>query len=134
MSVPQPSRPARLGGAVLALTVPAAAAVRTRRAAPAALSSASRVLLVGYVLPGAVLEELIWRAPLTSGARRRRRAAVSMAGFAALHVRRDGIASTPVHLALAAAWTTAALLGRTIVWTSVSHAAYNYLARAGRRQ
>jgi hypothetical protein len=123
---------ARVAGAVLALAVPGGAAALTRATFIAPASPAGRGLLVGHVFSGALLEELLWRAPLTDDRHRIRRAALSMTGFVALHVRRDGAASAPIHVVLAGAWTASALLGRTIRWTCLSHAAYNYLALTGR--
>lgn len=120
----------RPGGAVagslaLAAAVPVAAARRGEVSLPA--SGAGRLLLIGYVLPGAVVEELLWRGPLTR-APSARGTATSVAGFVALHVLRDGVRSAPAHLTLACTWTASALLGRTVVWSALSHGAYNLIA------
>jgi hypothetical protein len=50
----------------------------------------------------------------------------SAAGFLALHVRRDGADSLPVHLTTTASWTVSALLGRRLRWPVLCHAGYNF--------
>lgn len=103
-------------------------------------STAGRLLLGGYVAGGALVEEALWRAPLIlicerTGSRpavAARRvgwpAALSAAGFLALHVRRDGARSLPAHLTTTASWTVSALLGRQLRWPVLGHAGYNFAA------
>jgi hypothetical protein len=111
-------------------------------------SVAGRLLLGGHVLAGALVEEVLWRGPLIllatparTGARAasaRRAVPVAMrtvpaallsaAGFLALHVRRDGAGSLPVHLTTTASWTASALLGRQLRWPVLCHAGYNFAA------
>jgi hypothetical protein len=101
-------------------------------------STAGRLLLGGYVAAGALLEEVLWRAPLIlirarTGTRPSARhasgaAALSAAGFLALHLRRDGARSLPAHLTTTASWTLAALVGRQLRWPLIAHAGYNFAA------
>jgi hypothetical protein len=97
---------------------------------PPALSALGRLVLGGYVASGALVEELMWRAPLTLPRTARGRvcaAGLSGSGFLLLHLRRDGAASAPAHLITTASWTTAAVLARRLRWVVLSHALYNYL-------
>lgn len=91
-------------------------------------SWSGRLILGGYLSAGVLVEELLWRGPLATGRARTVRAALSGAGFAAIHVRRDGRSSAPAHLVLAAAWTTSVLIGRQLRWAVLSHLGYNCLA------
>jgi hypothetical protein len=97
-------------------------------------SAAGRTLLSGYVLAGALLEEVLWRAPLilldgrTGDRALAGWAVLSGAGFLALHLRRDGARSLPVHLTTTTSWTASALLARQLRWPVLAHAGYNLAA------
>lgn len=119
-------------GPALALVVPAALALapargrrglRWQRRDPAA-----EVVVAAWVISGALAEELIWRVPPLLTRHRVGYSAASALAFAALHIRRDGRASAPGHLALAAAWSASAVRDRTVFWPTVGHVLYNYLA------
>ncbi|MEO8888781.1 MAG: CPBP family intramembrane glutamic endopeptidase [Jatrophihabitantaceae bacterium] len=110
--------------------------LRTRARWQPPPSLLGRLMLGGHVASGAVLEELLWRAPLTVPRSRGAgtvAAGVSAAGFLALHVRRDGRPSVPVHAVTTASWTVAAVLGRRVRWSILSHALYNFLVLSLRR-
>ncbi len=89
---------------------------------------AAEAVVAGYVISGAVAEELLWRAPPLLLTRRGLSATSSALVFAALHVRRDGPDSAAGHLVLTGAWSIAAALDRTVFWPVVGHVLYNYLA------
>jgi hypothetical protein len=121
--------------AALALAGPVAVlthALRGRRvtmALPA--STTGKLLLAGHVLSSVVLEEQLWRAPVTYPRSRRAQlglAAASATGFVEMHVRRDGPESAPVHMLNTAGWTASAVVSRSLLWSTLSHAGYNYAA------
>lgn len=96
-------------------------------------SGAGKALLVGHVVAGAWVEELLWRGPLVHlrpGPLRALAALGSGLAFVGVHVPRDGWRAVPVQTLNAASWTAATLTdGR--VWRSVvSHAGYNLAALA----
>ncbi|SHG04522.1 CAAX protease self-immunity [Jatrophihabitans endophyticus] len=131
----EPAGPARRGGAyLLALTAPGVAVARVAGGARWTLPAPSPqglTLLALWVGSGALVEELLWRAPLTllaPGWRRRALAAASGAGFFAAHVRRDGMAATMVHAPNTVSWTAAALLARRVHPSLVAHLGYNAVA------
>ena len=99
-------------------------------------SGVGLVMLGGYLASGVLAEELLWRAPLTFGRTCRGTACLAVlsgAGFVALHVRRDGLASTPLHAVNTASWTASVVLGRRLRWAMLSHFLYNCLAVSLRR-
>jgi membrane protease YdiL (CAAX protease family) len=99
-------------------------------------SGVGLVMLGGYLASGVLAEELLWRAPLTFCRTRRSAACVAMlssAGFVGLHVRRDGLASAPVHAVNTASWTASVVFGRRLRWPMLSHFLYNCLAVSLRR-
>jgi hypothetical protein len=95
-------------------------------------------MLAGYALAVALVEESLYRAPVSRHARHgRTRAAsalavASTACFVGLHLRRDGRAAAPAHLVNACSWTASALLGGTVRWSVASHTLYNYAAMSVR--
>jgi hypothetical protein len=106
---------------------------RTRGAAARAVppSAAGKLLLAAYVGSGAILEELAWRACLVWPMRRGVRGCLMAGGaygFAAVHVRRDGPGSAPVHLLNTLAWTACAACGGRMRWPVTSHFLYNWIA------
>lgn len=115
--------------AVAATLVRHRAAGGLRVAAPP--SWAGRLLLAGRLAANALVEELLWRAPLTRlrpGGVRLFAGTAGAAAFVGLHLRRDGARALPVHALTTASWTAAALLDRRLRWPVVSHTAYNYAA------
>ena len=113
--------------------------VLVRRAVPGARwspppSGAGKAMLAGYVLAVAMIEEILYREPVSRYAGQERRAAALATGvagaahFVALHVRRDGVGALAAHAVNAGCWTSSALLGRTVRWSVAAHAAYNYAA------
>lgn len=94
-------------------------------------SAAGRLMLAGYLGSGALVEELLWRSPLTVLRGRTSRAIASLlsaAGFLWLHLRRDGAGSAPAHLLTTASWTASTLLALQLRWPVLSHTLYNYAA------
>jgi membrane protease YdiL (CAAX protease family) len=132
-----PARRVRAARELLAMTVaatsPAAAALvaRHRRARRQPATPLGLALLAAYAGSVALCEELLWRAPLLrlpAGPVRGAAAVLAGAGFAGLHLRRDGRRAGPVHAFNTAAWTAATLLGGRLRWPVLAHAAYDLLA------
>jgi membrane protease YdiL (CAAX protease family) len=88
-------------------------------------------MLAGYVITGALAEELLWRQPLTYPLPRRIRlamAAISGSGFVLAHLPRDGREAAAIHTINTSSWTAAAIAGRSIRWPMISHCVYNWLS------
>jgi CAAX prenyl protease-like protein len=129
--------PARPGvAAVLAAAGPGALvsrALRRGRWSPPP-SATGKAMLTGYVLAVALIEETLYRGPVSRYAGQERRvaalvtASLSVAGFVALHVRRDGARTFGAHLVNAGCWTASAFAGRSLRWSIAAHSAYNYAA------
>jgi hypothetical protein len=100
---------------------------RFQRLGPAPVTA----LAVLRALAGALIEEVIWRGPVLRLTSRPARALAVLGGgvgFVGLHLRRDGRAAWPVHAVNTASWTAAALVGGSVRWPVLSHAAYNVAA------
>jgi membrane protease YdiL (CAAX protease family) len=138
-----PSAPGRrraLLGCALAIGAPTAVLLDTARAGPVQVelprSATGKVLLSGHVLATVVLEELLWRSPLTLPLGRTTKlvlAAVSASGFAAAHVGRDGWPNSRPHIVNTLGWTASALAARSVIWSALAHACYNLSALTLRR-
>jgi membrane protease YdiL (CAAX protease family) len=121
--------------AAIASAAPALLVARTLRRSDSRWSpprsGSGRALLVGYVLTGVLVEELVWRAPLLHlrpGRGQFCGALVSATAFSALHLRRDGLRTAPIHVPNTVGWTLATLLAGRLRWALLAHTGYNVAA------